>query len=274
MLIDSHCQLNLMVKKDFNRSLTDAEVAAVKTILDEAKNVGISHIITIGSSLSESENCLRLATTYQPVFATVGIHPNDCSNEWRTELTAIKKLFSLPGAHKIVGIGEIGLDYYWPGFNKQQQKDLFNAQVEFALEKNLPFVLHARNAENDLLIELSRYKKDLEQLSRPTGVMHCFSYSAEFAHECIQLGLMLGIGGIITYPKNTAVREVITKIDLKHLVLETDSPFLPPQPLRGKQNHPAQIATIAHFLANLRNIKFEELAKQTTINAQRLFHLP
>jgi len=274
MLIDTHCQLNLMVKKDFNRALTDTEISTTKTILDEAKNAGISTVVTIGSSPSESENCVRLAATYQNVYATIGLHPNDCTSEWLTDLGKIKKLFSNQGAEKIVGIGEIGLDYYWPGFDKQQQKDLFNAQIELALEKDLPFVLHARDAHEDLLIELLRYKKDFAKLSRPTGVMHCFSYSADFAHECIQLGLMLGIGGIITYPKNNVLRETIKTLDLKHVVLETDAPFLPPQSIRGKPNHPAQIATIAHFLADLRGIAFEELATQTTTNARRLFRLP
>lgn len=274
MLIDTHCQLNLMVKKDFNRSLTDAEISATKIIIDEAKTANVSTIVTIGSSPSESENCVRLAATYTNVYATIGLHPNDCTSTWRTELAEIKKLFSIPGAEKIVGIGEIGLDYYWPGFDKQQQKDLFNAQIELALEKDLPFVLHARDAHEDLLTELLRYKKDFAALSRPTGVMHCFSYSAEFAQECIQLGLMLGIGGIITYPKNNVLREVVAALDLKNIVLETDAPFLPPQSIRGKPNHPAQIATIAHFLAGLRGIPFEELATQTTANACRLFRLP
>jgi TatD DNase family protein len=263
-----------MVKNDFNRALTDTEIAATKIIIDEAKSAGISYIVTIGSSPSESENCVRLADTYAPVFATIGLHPGDCTNEWRTDLDHIKKLFAAPGAEKIIGIGEIGLDYYWPGFDKQQQKECLNAQIELALEKDLPFVLHARDAHEDLLIELLRYKKDFEKLSRPTGVMHCFSYTQEIAKEFIDLGFMLGLGGIITYPKNNALRETIKTLDLKNLVLETDAPFLPPQSMRGKPNHPAQIATIGHFLADLRGISFEEVAAQTTANARKLFRLP
>lgn len=274
MLIDTHCQLNLMVKKDFNRCLTNEEISAVKTIVTEAEIADVSPIITIGSSSSESENCVRIAALYPSVFATIGLHPGDCTHEWRTELSTIKKLFNSNGSEKIVGIGEIGLDYYWPGFDKQQQKDAFTAQIELALEKNLPFVLHARDAHEDLLNELLHYKKDFAQRSHPTGVMHCFSYSEDFAKECIELGLMLGIGGILTYPKNNDLRETIKKIDLKHLVLETDAPFLPPQSIRGKPNHPAQIATIAHFLADLRGIPYKELATQTTINARALFRLP
>lgn len=274
MLIDTHCQLNLMVKKDFNRVLTNDEINATKNILDEAKKATVLTVVTIGSSPSESENCVRLAATYKNVYATIGLHPGDCSNNWHNDLADIKKLFAAPGAEKIVGIGEIGLDYYWPGFDKQQQHDAFKAQIEWALEKDLPFVLHARNAEEDLLQVLLTYKNDFKNLSRPTGVMHCFSSSAAFAHECINLGLMLGIGGIITYPKNNALRETLKTIDLAHIVLETDAPFLPPQPIRGKPNHPAQIATIAHFLAELRGISFEELSAQTTANAKKLFHLP
>lgn len=274
MLIDTHCQLNLMVKKDFNRALTDTEISATKTIINEAKIAGISRIVTIGSSPSESENCVRLAATYENVFATIGLHPGDCTSEWRTDLDHIKKLFSAPGANKIVGIGEIGLDYYWPGFDKQQQKECLNAQIELALEKDLPFVLHARDAHEDLLIELLRYKKDFEKLTHPTGVMHCFSYTQEVAKDFIDLGFMLGIGGIITYPKNNVLRETIKTLELKHLVLETDAPFLPPQQIRGKQNHPAQIATVAHFLADLRGISFEKVAQQTTANAKKLFRLP
>lgn len=273
MLIDTHCQLNLMVKKDFNRSLTNEEILSAQTIVETAKKRGVSPLVTIGSSPSESENCVRLAAAYKNVYATIGLHPGDCSSNWQSDLTEIKELFNAPGAEKIVGIGEIGLDYYWPGFDKQQQQDAFKTQIEWALEKDLPFVLHARNAEEDLLQILLSYKNDFKHLSRPTGVMHCFSYSSAFAQECINLGLMLGIGGIITYPKNNELRDVIKKIDIHHLVLETDAPFLPPQSIRGKPNHPEQIATIAQFLADLRETSLEELAKATTINAQKLFHL-
>lgn len=274
MLVDTHCQLNLMLKKEFNRALTAEELSSAQTILHEAAHHDVQKIVTIGSNFIESENCLRLANAYPSVYCTVGIHPNDCTSQWKQEFEKIKnELFALDGAHKIVGIGEIGLDYYWPGFDKQQQKDVLNAQIEFALKKDLPFVLHARSAHDDLLEELMRYKDDFADLNRPTGVMHCFSYDHDYAEAFTSLGLMLGIGGIITYPKNNTLRETIKKIDIQHIVLETDAPFLPPQAIRGKQNHPAQIATIAQFLAEVRGTTLENIAEQTTANAQRLFKL-
>lgn len=273
MLIDTHCQLNLMVKKDFNRALTTQEIADTQRIIDEAHSHDVDRIVTIASNFIESENCLRLANTYPTVFATVGIHPCDCTPDWKNEFEQIKNLFALDGRHKIVGIGEIGLDFYWPGFDKQLQKDVLNAQVEFALKHDLPFVLHARNAHEELLIELQKYQDDFADLNRPSGVMHCFSYDKEYADAFTSLGFMLGLGGIITYPKNNDLRNVIKTLDMKHIVLETDAPFLPPQPIRGKPNHPEQIATIAQYLADLRGTTLKDIAEQTTANAQRLFKL-
>ena len=161
------------------------------------------------------------------------------------------------------------MDRHYPDYNLPRQIDVFRAHIECALEHNLPIIVHTRDARDETLEVLHEYRND--PLS---GSIHCFSEDLEFAQETIKLGFVLGIGGPLTYPKNNTLRNVFTTVDLNNIVLETDAPFLPPQDFRGKQNHPLHIATIAHYLAELRNVSFEEIAHATTTNAQRVFKLP
>jgi len=167
---------------------------------------------------------------------------------------------------KIVGIGECGLDFHYPDFDKQRQIDAFRSQIELALNHSLALVIHSRDAADETLDVLHEYKNDLRQ-----GVFHCFSYDASIAREAIALGFVLGIGGTITYPKNEELRTIVHNITLEQFILETDAPYLPPQYMRGKPNHPAEIRTIAEYIAKLREESFEKIAKHTTQNAFRVF---
>jgi TatD DNase family protein len=160
------------------------------------------------------------------------------------------------------------MDMHYPDYNLKRQRDAFKAQIELALEHDLALIVHSRDAYDETLVILEEYKQNISR-----AVMHCFSYDQTFAKTVTDWNFMLGIGGTVTYPKNNELRSIVETIDIKNIVLETDAPFLPPQSIRGKQNHPKEIAPIAQFIANLRAESFEYIAQQTTKNALTLFDL-
>ncbi|MGB8367000.1 MAG: TatD family hydrolase [Candidatus Babeliales bacterium] len=268
MLIDTHCHLNMMVKQKFDAPLTEKDLSAIKEILKVAATQQVNQIVNVGTSLVESQNCLMIAKKYPAVFATVGIHPNDCTSTWRKDVATIAKWVREKKENKIVGIGECGIDRHYEGHNLPRQYDAFKAQVDLAMENDLALVIHSRDAYDETLKILDTYKDDLQRV-----VMHCFSYDWPFAQTVIAWNFALGIGGTITYPKNEELRTIVSQVDLRHIVLETDAPFLPPQAIRGQQNHPQNIKEIATFIANLRNQEFDVIAKETTKTAQALFKI-
>lgn len=267
MLIDTHCHTNLLVKSEFNIPLTDQQVVDARTIADEAESVDVNAIINVGTNFVESQNCIRIAQQSSHQYAVVGLHPSDCTSDWQRELREIKQLLMNKEKNKIVGIGECGLDFYHEGFNIQRQKDVFKAQIELALEHKLPLVIHTRNAGMGTLECLEEYKND-----GLTGVFHCFSESRDFALQATQeFGFFIGIGGIITYPKNNELRALVQELTLSCILLETDAPFLPPQAIRGQKNHPREVATIARYIADMLHTNQETVAHKTTQNARALF---
>jgi TatD DNase family protein len=254
----------MMTKDSFDTPLQQSDITKAKTIIEQARDATVSLIINVGTRKIENQNCILLAQNFDSVFATVGIHPND-SDTWQEDLELMKKWLQKKEENKIVGIGECGIDMHYPDYDLQRQRDAFKAQIELALEHDLALIVHSRDAYDETLRILEEYKNNI---SRAT--MHCFSYDQAFARTVTNWGFMLGIGGPITYPKNNELRAVVTSTDLKNIVLETDAPFLPPQAIRGKQNHPKEIATIAHYIAELRGESFETVAQQTTENALNL----
>ena len=268
--VDTHCHINMMIKKAFDVQLTQDEIDAAKTIIDQAANVGVDTILNVGTSLPESMNCVELARTYASCYAAVGIHPNDCTSTWRDDLLQMQKLWFQHDGHrsffKIVAIGEIGLDKHYPGYDLDRQIDAFKAQVEWALKYNLPVIIHTRDAQDQTLKILQTYQSD-----NLRGVIHCFSEDQAFADDAIKLGFHIGIGGTLSYPKNSTLRAVMHDMPLQRIVLETDAPFLPPQSMRGKQNSPIYIPMIAQHLAEVRGVSLEEVANVTTANARTLF---
>jgi TatD DNase family protein len=268
MLIDTHSHVNMMVKKTFDTPLTGDELQSAQKIIFDADAANVKILINVGTSLPESLNCLELAKHYRNNFAAIGIHPNDCTDTWTQELKQIASFLPKAQQHKIVGIGECGLDYHYEGYNKQRQFDAFKAQIELALEYDLALVVHNRDAGEDVLRVLEEYAQN-----NLRATIHCFSEDLAFARQAIEWGYYLGIGGTVTYPKNNVLREVVETVGLDHIVLETDAPFLPPQPYRGKQNQPANIAYIATYIANLLQTTQQEVATKTTQNACRLFKL-
>ena len=232
MLIDTHCHINMLIKQNFDLLLTSDDLQKVEPIIRDAVQSDVTVIINVGTSLLESKNCILLAKNFRQIFATVGIHPNDLTENWNKDFLEIKKMVKKKAENRIVGIGECGLDFHYEGFNKQRQKDAFKAHIELALKNDLALVVHTRDAGDETLYILDEYKKN-----NARGVIHCFSENLQFAQNAIEMGFHLGIGGTVTYPKNTVVRSVVETISLNHIVLETDAPFLPPQEIRGKKKY-------------------------------------
>jgi len=195
----------------------------------------------------------------------VGIHPGDCNASWQKDVKKIEALLANKEENVIVGVGETGLDFYHKPFNKQRQVDAFKAHIEASLEHTLPLIIHMRDSSEETLRVLDEYKDEA------CGVAHCFVQTKDIAQVLIDWGFYLGIGGPITYPRNELLREMYALVPLESIVLETDAPFLPPQPFRGKPNHPKYIPLIAQKIAQIRNVAVEVVAEVTTTNAKKLF---
>lgn len=257
-----------MVKKKFDVALTKDELNAARTIIDECAKEGITQFINVGTSLIESQNCIALAQKYEQIFAVVGIHPNDCTADWYADFKEIAALTKHKKENRIVGIGECGLDQHYPDSNLKRQIEAFCAQIELALEHDLALVVHTRDALEETANVLQQYKHE-----KLKGIIHCFSGDQPFATLSVDLGFVLGIGGPLTYPKNSILREIFGTLPLEHIVLETDAPYLPIQAMRGKPNHPKYIRAIAQYLADLRGESFEHVAQTTSQTATALFNL-
>lgn len=268
MLVDTHCHLNMLVKEQFDVPLKGTELQEITEILALAKQKNVNKIINVGTSLVESLNCIEIAKNFASVWATVGIHPNDLTNDWQSELKELVKYLKEKENYKIIGIGECGMDFHYEGYNANRQRDGFRAQVELALRYSLPLSIHTRNAPQETLKILEEYIKD-----GITGIIHCFSEDLEFAKIVTTWGFVLGIGGTITYPKNEILRAVVKAASLEQIVLETDAPFLPIQKMRGKKNYPEYIFEIAQYIAELKSCDFEHVAAQSTANVAKIFQI-
>jgi TatD DNase family protein len=268
MLIDTHCHLNIIVKNNFDTPLQDADYELAKAVINDARVDGVDILINVGTSLIESKNCIEIARRFEKNYAVIGIHPNDITSAWKQEIKELDTLAAKKNDLKIVGIGECGMDFHYPDYNVQLQKDVFRAHIELALKHDLALVVHTRDARDETLQVIEEYHKEIKH-----GIIHCFSEDADFARQVISWGFALGLGGTITYPKNIALREIAASTPLSHIVLETDAPFLPPQSMRGKKNYPANIALIATYLAELKQISVEEVAEKTTLKAREIFSI-
>lgn len=267
MYIDTHAHLGIMVKAD-REALAEHHFQIIESIINEAKSGGIEKIITIGSNLIESVDAVAIARRFTTIFATVGIHPCDCTDQWQQDFTQIEALIKKTERGIIVAVGEVGLDFYHKPFDKQRQLDALKAQIELSIKYSLPLVLHVREAGEELLYAIEPYVKEIIG-----GVIHCFSQNLDFAQTVIQWGLYCGIDAPIAYPKNEILREVVRSIPLEKLLLETDAPFLPPLQFRGKQNKPSYIPYFVPIIAALKGVDEQVLADTTTNNAHLLFGL-
>lgn len=268
MFIDTHCHINMMVKKNFDTVMTHEELKLAQEIAQQAYEKKVTTIINVGTSLVESKNCIAIAQANSSVYAAIGIHPNDLHDTWKHDLKEIENLVIHKRDQKIVGIGECGLDFHYPDYNVIRQKDAFKMQINLALEHSLGLVVHTRDAGDETLRVLEEFKGQIKR-----GIIHCFSEDLNFANTVIEWGFAIGIGGIITYPKNNELRRIVSTVPLESIVLETDAPFLPIQAMRGKQNHPEYIVQIAEYIATLRNEPLNVIAKHTTQRAISIFSL-
>lgn len=274
MLIDTHCHLEMMLQYPNQASLlipalSPEQYQTIQSVVNEAEKNFVKNLITIGTTYERSLQGISIAQKNPGVFTAIGIHPCDITPSWNEDLKKLKNLAAEKELHKIVGIGETGLDFYHPGFNVEQQKEVFRAQIEIALEYDLALVVHSRSAIDEVLKIIQEY-----QNTPLRGIIHCFSESLEIARDIQKLNFMMGIAAIITYPKNQYLRDIVREFELNNMVLETDSPFLPPQALRGKQNNPAQVRTVAEYIAKeIFDWPLNKIADKTTNNAKQVFRI-
>ena len=250
MLVDTHLHLDL---EHF-----DADRAAV---VERARSAGVKGSVLIGFEprrwLTTAELCARCPG----MVRAAGVHPNSVTT-WSAGTE--KLLADELGKPGVVALGEIGLDFYRDRADPDQQRAVFGAQLALARELAVPVVIHQRAAEQEVLDTLARF-------APLRGVMHCFTGDKAFAARCLALGLHLGLGGVLTFPRSTDVREAVRQAPLDRLLLETDAPFIAPQAWRGRRNEPAYVATVAEQLAQLRGLDLATIAEQTTRNAVELF---
>lgn len=248
---------------DTHLHLSEKEGICPDEFIQNAKEAGVSYLILSCCDKDSIVEGLSLIEKYDCLFLSVGFHPEYAKDVSEEDLLWLKDIVDT--CDRVVAIGEIGLDYHWNGFEKDLQKNLFVAQLSLAQEKNLPVVIHSRDAIQDTYDLLSNYSLK--------GVIHCYSGSVEMARKFVQLGYFLGIGGVVTF-SNSKLYKVVMEVGLFHIVLETDSPYLAPVPYRGRVNESKNIPIIAKEIASILDISLEEVAKKTTENAQSLFDLP
>ncbi len=253
MAIDTHAHLEM---EAFDK---DREA-----VLERAAAAGLTAIITVGTTLPDCEKAVALAKRYAPVYAAVGIHPHEVKG---IDAAAYDALRLLAREKKVVAIGEIGLDFFYDNSPRDVQLRCFAEQLDLAEELDLPVIIHDRDAHAETL-GLLRQRK-----GRLRGVLHCFSGDAAMARECIELGFHLSVAGPVTYPKADQLRAVAREIPAERLLIETDCPYLAPQPYRGKRNEPAYVIETARRLAEIRGMTAGELERLTAANARRLFRI-
>lgn len=231
----------------------------IDELIEELKSKNIIKVINCADSIETSKEVLNIYNKYEGyLLPAVGIHPENIDN------SNLKTIENIIKEHKVLAIGEIGLDYHYNDENKDEQKEYFIKQLDLALKYDLPVIIHIREAMQECF--------DILKTRKNKGIIHCFSGSVEMAREYIKLGYKLGIGGVLTF-KNSKLYEVIEKIDLKDIVLETDSPFLSPEPFRGKKNKPCNVLYVAKRIAEIKNISLEEVINTTTATAKQIFDI-
>lgn len=253
-MIDSHCHL---ADKQFSVDLDE--------VLKRAEEAGVEKIIAIADDMDESEKCLKLAEKYEQIFCTVGVHPH-VSRQWAEDSNQ-KLIDMIQSSNKVKAVGEIGLDYYYDHSPRDVQREVSRHQLTLAKELGLPAVIHCREAIKDL-------KDIINEVDPPSLVLHCCTEKWEDVSSLIERGYFLSFTGISTYPKSDDIREVIRRCPLQQMMIETDAPYLAPEPHRGKRNEPAYVVEVARLLADLKKKPLTEIDAVTTANTRNFFALP
>lgn len=250
MFTDTHCHL-------YNEYYEEG----IDSIYEKMKEANITRVINNGCDSKSNKEVIELLGKYSWMYGAIGIHPESADTYTEEDLKYVEEHINDP---KVVAVGEIGLDYYWTKETRDKQKELFEYQLALAERVNKPVIIHSREATQDTIDILKKYKV--------TGVIHSFSGSYETACIYIKMGYLLGINGVITF-KNCNLKDVVEKLDLGNIVLETDSPYLTPVPYRGKRNDPSHVWEIAEYIADLKVVSVEELSKETNGNIARCFDI-
>jgi TatD DNase family protein len=256
MLFDTHCHLD---QDDFDADRDD--------VVQRAVDAGVGTIITVGTTATSSKKCIRLAGQFDAVYAAVGIQPNyvaeAAAGDW-------DRIVELAESARVVAIGETGLDRHWDLSPFDQQQDYFDRHLRLSQQKDVAFIVHMRDCETDIM-EMLREARGRGPLR---GVMHSFTGDTAMAAECVDLGMYVSFAGMVTFKKSDALRQCAAGIPSDRLLIETDAPYLSPHPVRGqRRNEPANLRHTAECLANIRGETLDQLARQTTANARRLFKL-
>lgn len=250
MLIDSHCHI---LKEEYDNP---------NEVINRSLNNGISKIIINGYDLKTSKESIILANSYKNVYCAIGIAPSDVDKMGENDIKEIEELIK---NKKVVAIGEIGLDYYWTKENKEKQIFVFQKMLELAKKYKLPVIVHNREATKDTYNILREYGVN--------GIIHCFSGSLETAKEFIKIGFLIGVGGVVTFKNSKNIKEVVKNIDLSYISLETDSPYLSPEPKRGTINEPLNIKYIAQKVSQIKDAALSDVMDITSSNVIALFDL-
>ncbi len=254
MLVDSHVHLdNPRFNKDRER------------LIKNLQRDGISMVLHASSDLNTSIKAVQASEEYDFIYASVGYHPHNAKDMTDESLEILE---SFTSKKRVVAIGEIGLDYHYDHSPREVQKEAFKKQIRLARKLNLPYIVHDREAHDDLLTIMKE-----ESYDGMRGIMHCFSGSVELAREFIKLGFLISLAGPLTFNNAKKPKEVAKEIPLEHLLVETDAPYLTPHPFRGKRNEPAYVRYVAQEIAALKRISYEEVATATTNNFKKMFNI-
>ena len=255
MLIDTHAHLEM---SEFTHDRNE--------VIRRAHDNGIDYIITIGISVDACKQAIALAEEFEFIYAVLGIHPHNAKD---IDEETYPLLRSLTQHEKVCALGEIGLDFYRNLSPQDVQVKRFRELIALARELKLPIVVHDRNAHQETLSILKE-----EKAFEMGGVIHCFSGDYEMASKCLDMGFCISIPGTITFKNATSLKEIVKKIPIERILLETDSPFLTPLPFRGKRNEPSYVKYVAYTIAKIKKLALEEVARVTSLNAKLLFHIP
>lgn len=254
-MIDTHAHL---VYEDY---ATD-----VDAVLERAWNVGLESILLIGAGEAwvGNQRTLEFAERDSRLWVCLGFHPCDAEKIALSDLDTLEKHLA---NHKVKALGELGLDFHWP-IDRKKQYDILLPQIELAKKYHLPIVIHSRKAHREVWAELKNVG-----IPQQSGVFHCFAGEMDFALEVIEQGFVLGIGGVVTFKNARDLHEIVRAVPLEAVILETDAPYLAPEPFRGKRNEPAYVDYVAKKIAELKNVSVEEVKAVTTETAKKLFHI-
>ena len=252
-MIDTHCHF---FSEEFKDDLDEC--------INRCKENNINKIMLVGFSYETNRLAQEYSKKYDIFYPTAGVHPEECNKDYLEQFNELKEFIK---NNKVYAIGECGLDYHWSIEFKEEQKELFKLQCQLAIENDLPIIIHSRDAQQDTFDIVKSFNGKLK------GVMHCYGGSLELALEYVKLGMYISLGGPLTFKNAKEPKRVAEGIDINKLLIETDSPFLAPDPYRGKRNESSYVRFVCQKMAEIKGLSFEETEKITSLNAEKLFNI-